>query len=37
MPSIIRQSAIMYMGSMLCRASYINIRWVSCCFAVKWH
>ncbi|KDR09373.1 hypothetical protein L798_00940, partial [Zootermopsis nevadensis] len=25
MPSIVRQSAIMYMGSMLCRASYINI------------
>jgi RNA polymerase I-specific transcription initiation factor RRN3 len=26
MPSIVRQSAVMYMGSMLCRASYINIR-----------
>jgi RNA polymerase I-specific transcription initiation factor RRN3 len=25
-PSIIRQSAIMYLGSLLCRASYISIR-----------
>jgi RNA polymerase I-specific transcription initiation factor RRN3 len=25
-PSVIRQSVIMYMGSLLCRASYINIR-----------
>jgi hypothetical protein len=29
-PSIVRQSAIMYMGGLLCRAAYINIRWVSC-------
>jgi RNA polymerase I-specific transcription initiation factor RRN3 len=26
LPSIVRQSAVMYMGGLLCRASYINIR-----------
>lgn len=25
-PSIVRRSAIMYMGSLLCRAAYINVR-----------
>jgi hypothetical protein len=26
----------MYMGSLLCRASYINFRWVICWYQVNW-